>query len=85
VASSQIFLDSATVIQTTFDNQISSPGRTFSVSITNISTVPNSIEMSFLSSLWAAHTKDRLEKVERKAKAKAIAANVVSSYCARNK
>ena len=45
VTFSQIFLDAATVIQSTFNNRISSPDRTFSVSITNITTLPNSIEM----------------------------------------
>ena len=85
IVSSQIFNDAAKVIQSTFDNQVSTKGRTFSVSITNISSLPNSMEMSYLSALYAAHTKDKAEKAEKKAKAVAIAGTVVANACARNK
>ena len=85
IVSSQIFNDAAKVIQSTFDNQVSTKGRTFSVSITNISSLPNSMEMSYLSALYAAHTKDKAEKAEKKAKAVAIAGTVVAKAFARNK
>jgi hypothetical protein len=85
IVSSQIVNDAAKVIQSTFNNQVSTKGRTFSVSITNISTLPNSMEMSYLSALYAAHTKDKAEKAEKKAKAVAIAGTVVAKACAHNK